>query len=124
MSGELILIIEDNPINMQLATALLKRRGYEVLGAADADEALKVLQDNHPVLILMDIQLPGMDGLQLTKLLKQNPRTQNIIIIALTAYAMKEDQQKTIDAGCDAYVTKPFDTKELPALIESLIRSR
>jgi len=113
MPGKLILIIEDNPINLKLAHVLLTKEGFSVKAATDAEEALIMLNEYHPALILMDIQLPGMNGLQLTKVLKQNPKTQNIIIIALTAYAMKGDEEKAIEAGCDDYIAKPIDIHDL-----------
>jgi CheY-like chemotaxis protein len=117
MTGETILVVEDNLVNLKLAQVFLKKHGYNVLSATDANEALMILKDHKPKLILMDLQLPGIDGLQLTKLLKNNPQTKDIIIIALTAYAMKGDEEKAKVAGCVAYVTKPFDTRTLPDLI-------
>lgn len=124
MSGESILIIEDNVTNLKLAQLLLKKSGYHIITATDANEALALLKDFHPQLILMDLQLPGMDGFQLTKLLKNNPHTKDILIIALTAYAMKGDKDRALNAGCDGYVTKPFDTRELPATIESFLKNK
>jgi len=121
MSGETIMIVEDNLVNLKLAQVFLKKLGYYVISATDANEALMLLKDHKPKLILMDLQLPGIDGLQLTKLLKANPQTRNISIIALTAYAMKGDEEKAAQAGCDAYMTKPFDTRELPRLIRRLL---
>lgn len=117
-----ILVVEDNPLNLQLVQALLKRHGYTILAAGDAEEALNILKDHHPALILMDIQLPGMDGLQLTRMLKQNPATKDIIIIALTAYAMKGDEERILAAGCDGYLSKPFDTVVLPKTIASYLK--
>ncbi len=117
MTGETILVIEDNVVNLKLAQVFLKKHGFNVLSATDADEALMVLKDHKPKLILMDLQLPGIDGLQLTKLLKSSPQTKDIIIVALTAYEAEGDEDKAKLAGCDAYVTKPFDTKTLPDLI-------
>lgn len=122
MTAETILVVEDNPINLQLVQVLLTRHGYNVLTAGDADTALSVLKESRPALILMDIQLPGMDGLQLTRLLKSNPNTKDIIILALTAYAMKDDEAKVLDAGCDGYITKPFDTRGLPMKIAELLK--
>lgn len=109
MSGKLILIIEDNPINLKLAQVLLLKEGFSVKVATNAEEALMILKNWHPALILMDIQLPGIDGLQLTRLLKANPETKEILIIALTAYAMKGDEEKVLSAGCDDYIAKPID---------------
>jgi len=113
MAGKSILIVEDNPINLKLAHILLSKEGYQVKAATDAEEALIMLREYHPHLIVMDIQLPHMDGLQLTRLLKQNPKTNDIIIIALTAYAMKGDEEKALKAGCDDYIAKPIDISDL-----------
>jgi CheY-like chemotaxis protein len=109
MSGETVLVVEDNPSNMKLVRALLLSEGYEVHMAEDAEKAQIKLASIHPHLILMDIQLPGMDGLELTRLLKANPSTRDILIVALTAYAMSGDQQKALDAGCNAYIAKPIE---------------
>lgn len=117
MAHEEILIVEDNPTNLKLLKILLTVEGYELREAKNADEALDLLKIHQPRLILMDIQLPGMDGLELTKKLKNDPKYQHIIIIALTAYAMKHDREKVIAAGCDGYITKPIDVKTLPTVI-------
>jgi CheY-like chemotaxis protein len=112
-----ILIVDDNPQNLKLARVLLSSEGYEIRTAADAEEALEILETFTPRLILMDLQLPGMDGLELTRRLKADPARRGILVFALTAYAMKGDEEKAIAAGCDAYVTKPIDTDGLPRLI-------
>jgi len=122
MVGEFILIVDDNPINLKLAKVLLVKEGYEVKTAPDAEEALKMMEEAKPRLILMDIQLPGMDGLELTRRLKSSPETKDIIILALTAYAMKGDDEKAKAAGCDGYITKPIDTQAFPAIIAGLMR--
>lgn len=109
-----ILIVDDNPSNTKLLAFILSARGYEVRTAASADEALAILKGFQPRLILMDIQLPGMDGLTLTRQLKADPATRDIAIIAATAYAMKGDEERVRAAGCDGYVTKPIDTRQLP----------
>mgnify|MGYP000597032645 FL=1 len=116
-----VLIIEDNPANLKLASLLLKNARHTVLSAIDAETGLTLARSEQPDLILMDIQLPGMDGLTATTLLKKDPLTAAIPIIALTAMAMKEDQQKTHDAGCDAYITKPLRYKDLYAAIVRLL---
>jgi CheY-like chemotaxis protein len=110
-----ILIVDDNPSNTKLLAFLLQANGYAVRTAANADEALTAIADHRPRLILMDIQLPGMDGLTLTRQLKADPATQDIAIIAATAYAMKGDEERALAAGCDGYITKPIDTRRLPA---------
>jgi CheY-like chemotaxis protein len=109
-----ILIVDDNASNTKLLAFILSSRGYEVRTAASADEALAILDGFRPRLILMDIQLPGMDGLTLTRQLKADPATRDIAIIAATAYAMKGDEERVRAAGCDGYVTKPIDTRQLP----------
>ena len=115
--GERVLIVDDNPTNLKLVAYLVKAKGYEVDTAADADAALAAIAVNRPRVILMDLQLPGVDGLELTRRLKADPATRDVVIIAVTAYAMKGDQEKALEAGCDDYVTKPIDTRALPELI-------
>jgi CheY-like chemotaxis protein len=119
MAGESILIVDDNPHNLKLVRVLLSSEGYAVRTAAAAEEALAVLETFTPRLILMDLQLPGMDGLQLTRRLKADPAYRGIVIIALTAYAMKGDEAKARAAGCDGYVTKPIDIESLPKIVAS-----
>jgi CheY-like chemotaxis protein len=116
-AGIPILIVEDHPANRRLLSFLLAAHGYDFHTAADAPAALAMLDTLSPRLILMDLQLPGMDGLELTRRLKSDPRTCNIRIVAVTAYAMKGDEQRVRDAGCDGYVTKPIDTRQLPQTI-------
>lgn len=123
MNGtDAILIVDDNPANLKLARVLLAGEGYRVRTAADAEEALLLLREFRPRLILMDIQLPGMDGLQLTRRLKSDPATRDIVVVALTAYAMKGDEQRVRDAGCDGYIPKPIDTRTLPTLVARHMR--
>jgi two-component system, cell cycle response regulator DivK len=119
-----VLIVEDNPANMKLCSLLLRDAGHGVLCAVDAETGLTMARDASPDLILMDVQLPGMDGLAATALLKQDPETSRIPIIALTAMAMKADQKKSEMAGCDAYIAKPLRYRELYAAVDSLLRSR
>ncbi len=120
-----ILIVDDNAQNLKLARVILSVEGYDVRTAANAEEALRVLHDFSPRLILMDIQLPGMDGLELTRLLRRDPTRQDIRIVALTAYARKGDEDKALAAGCDGYITKPIDVERLPRLVaEHLARAR
>jgi CheY-like chemotaxis protein len=117
-----ILIVDDNPINLKLASDVLEMEGYTVVRAVDAEEAQEMLKRTVPNLILMDIALPGMDGLTLTRKLKADKRLKHIPVIALTAFAMKGDEQKASEAGCDGYVTKPIDTRKLPQLVAELLR--
>jgi two-component system cell cycle response regulator DivK len=116
-----ILIIEDNQANMKLTTLLLQRAGHTVLCAVDAESGMALTRAEHPDLILMDVQLPGMDGLAATALLKQDPATAAIPVIALTALAMKEDEKNALAAGCDAYISKPLRYQELYATIDTLL---
>jgi two-component system cell cycle response regulator DivK len=116
-----ILVVEDNPANMKLACLLLRNAGHTALCAVDAETGLTLARAERPDLILMDIQLPGMDGLTATALLKQDPSTGAVPIIALTAMAMKDDQEKSRAAGCDAYIAKPLRYQELYAAIDSLL---
>lgn len=124
MAVHSILIVDDNPANLKLAAFLLNARGYAVRTAANADEALAAVGEAVPELILMDLQLPGMDGLTLTRRLKADPRTRATVIVALTAYAMKGDETKAIEAGCAGYITKPVDTRSLPATIAEYLAAR
>lgn len=115
--AEPILIVDDNPANLKLARKVLSSEGYDVRTAADAEEALLALQTFQPRLILMDLQLPGMDGFELTRRLKADPVRGGIVILALTAYAMKGDEVKARAAGCDGYIAKPIDTRALPGVV-------
>ena len=124
MAGDPILVVDDNPANAALISFLLQTSGYDVRTAADADEALALLDRFEPRFIMMDLQLPGMDGLELTRRLKADERTRHILIVALTAYAMKGDEQRARDAGCDDYITKPIDTRTLPDVIARHLRAR
>jgi CheY-like chemotaxis protein len=112
-----ILIVEDNPANMELATDLLKPLGYVILPAETAEEGIQLATDELPDLILMDVALPGMDGLRATQQLKGDPRTQRIPIVALTAHAMSGDEARALAAGCVGYITKPIDTRGFPATV-------
>ncbi len=114
-----VLIIEDNPANMTLATFLLESVDHKVLSATDAESGLTIARAEKPDLILMDIQLPGMDGLQATGILKADEATQRIPVIALTALAMKGDEERIRAAGCDGYIAKPLAYKEFLATISA-----
>lgn len=116
-----VLVIEDNAANMKLALLLLRNAGHTVICAVDAETGLTLARAESPDLILMDLQLPGMDGLAATAMLKQDRATAAIPVIALTALAMKADREKSQHAGCDAYIAKPLRYKELYAVIEALL---
>jgi CheY-like chemotaxis protein len=119
--GSCILVIEDNPANMMLVVAVLERAGFRITQASSAEEARRFVETVRPDVILMDIQLPGQDGLSLTRELKANPATAHIPIIALTAHAMKGDEVQAIAAGCDAYVAKPIDTHRFAAFVTQFL---
>jgi len=114
-----VLVVEDNAANLKLATFLLESAGHTVISAPDAEVGLALARDGQPNLILMDIQLPGMDGLEATALLKRDPATRDIPVIALTALAMKGDEERIRAAGCDGYVAKPLDYKSFLATVAS-----
>ena len=116
-----ILVVDDNPTNLKLISELLQFEGHEIFKAVDAEAAQIVLAETLPELILMDIALPGMDGLTLTRQLKADERTRHICVVALTAFAMKGDDQKALEAGCDGYITKPIDTRMFPAQVLEFI---
>jgi CheY-like chemotaxis protein len=122
MSGEPILIVDDNATNLKLARVILAAEGYVVKTADDAEEALTVLEAFRPTLILMDLQLPGMDGLTLVRQLRRDPRCATTWIVALTAYAMKGDEEKALAAGCDGYATKPIDPETLSSVVASFVK--
>jgi CheY-like chemotaxis protein len=116
-----ILIVDDNPTNLKLAAEVLEFEGHTIARARDADEAQEVLKHTQPELILMDIQMPGMDGLTLTRLLKANPSYQHIPVVALTAFAMKGDEDKAREAGCHSYIIKPIETRKLPGQVAEVL---
>ncbi len=119
-----VLIIEDNPANLKLTSLLMRHVGHIVFSAVDAETGLTMARADQPDLILMDVQLPGMDGFAATALLKQDPATAAIPIIALTSMAMKEDQEKSRAAGCDGYIAKPLRYRELYAAVDALLFKR
>lgn len=116
-----ILVIEDNLLNLELVTDLLESRGFSVLQARTAEEGLRSAREYDPELILMDLSLPGMDGLAATKMLKADPATAHLPIVALTAHAMRGDDSLAKAAGCDGYLTKPIDTRRFPEQIARFI---
>jgi CheY-like chemotaxis protein len=116
-----ILIVDDNPANCKLLSFILTHHGYAVRLAIDAVEAVAAIRSEPPHLILMDLQLPGKDGLTLTRELKADPATASIFVVAITAFAMKGDSDLALAAGCDAYISKPIDTRTFPGQIAAFL---
>jgi two-component system, cell cycle response regulator DivK len=119
-----ILVVEDNAANMELSSFLLQSVNYKVLMATTAELGVAIAREQHPDLILMDIQLPGMDGLQATALLKANEATRDIPVLALTALAMKGDEERIRAAGCDGYIAKPLDYKAFLSEVKARLAAR
>lgn len=115
------MLVEDNAVNRRLAEFLLRSSGYRVLQATTAQEAFDIIKAERPNLIVMDIQLPGMDGLEATRKLKEEPQTRDIPVLAVTSYAMKGDQETAMAAGCAGYITKPIDKTILLAEVARLL---
>ena len=111
MANETVLVVEDNKMNMKLVSSLLHLGKYQVLEAVNAETGIQLGREHHPDLILMDIQLPGMDGLTATREIKNDSAAKDITVIALTSYAMQGDEEKARDAGCAGYISKPIDTR-------------
>jgi CheY-like chemotaxis protein len=124
MAAEKILIIEDNPMNMELTTDLLKVSGYVVTQAETAEKGIKMAQSQKPDLIIMDIGLPIMDGLSAAVILKKDEKTKDIPILALTSYAMKGDKEKILAAGCEGYIAKPINTRTFADEVRSILSRR
>lgn len=124
MAGESILIIEDNPVNMELASVILETAGFRILQAESAEDGIALAKSESPAIILMDINLPGMDGLEATRALKGDPATSSIPIVALTALAMKGDRERILEAGCDGYITKPIDTRQFASTVSEYLAGK
>ena len=116
-----ILVIEDNELNMILVREILTLEGYRVLEARDAERGLQIAREKKPVIILMDIQLPGMDGLKATRLIREDPILKEIPVVALTAYAMEKDHRDALEAGCTGFIAKPIDTRHFAGNISQFI---
>ncbi len=121
---EKILIVEDNLPNMRLLEMVLGAKGYTLLKATDGEEALDMATREQPDLIIMDIRLPKMNGLEVTRKLRENPAFSHTPIVGLTAYAMKGDKERIIESGCDAYLSKSINTRELPGMIAEMLSQR
>jgi len=124
MAGELILIVDDNEKNTKLARDVLRFAGYRTLEAASADEAITLADEHLPDVILMDIRLPGMDGIAAVDVLKGRARTRAIPVVALTSFAMKGDRERFLAAGFDGYLEKPISVKEFPEQVRSYLGGR
>ena len=112
MTIKTILVVEDNELNMKLVRGLIKMGKYRMLEALDAESGIEQIREQRPDLVLMDIQLPGMDGLSATKIVKEDPSLKDIPIVALTSYAMQGDEEKALEAGCKGYIAKPINTRK------------
>ena len=112
MTIKTILVVEDNELNMKLVRGLIKIGNYGMLEAIDAESGIEQIREQRPDLVLMDIQLPGMDGLSATKIIKEDPSLKDIPVVALTSYAMQGDEEKALEAGCTGYIAKPIDTRK------------
>jgi len=123
MTGPTVLVVDDNALNLKLTRTLLVTHGYQVQTAASGSEALEALQTFVPQMILLDLQMPVMDGFELARRLKQDPRLRDVVLIALTAYAMKGDEARALAAGCDGYIAKPIDTRALPLQLAAYLTS-
>lgn len=123
MAGERILLVEDNPMNRRVSQFLLKAQGYIVDEARDGQEALDKVKTQLPDLILMDLQLPGLDGFAATKIIKENEATKQIPVVALTAYAMSGDAERALAAGCDGYITKPIDPDDFHKIVAGYLKT-
>ena len=119
MENKTILVVEDDDLNRKLVRTLLQVSKFNVLEAMDAEKGIHLAHEHHPDLILMDIQLPGMDGLKATQIIKSDPDLKKIPVVALTAFAMQGDEEKALAAGCDGYITKPINTREFRAKIQN-----
>ncbi len=124
MRGQKILIIEDNELNLELARVLLELKGFAVASARTAEDGLRLARELLPDLVLMDISLPGMDGLSATRNLKTDPATRHLAVVGLTANAMKGDQESALQAGCDGYVPKPIDTRTFAAMVQDFLNQK
>lgn len=122
MTGDRILVVEDNPLNLKLIRDVLVFKGYEVIEARSGEEGVDVAHDRVPDLVLMDLQLPGIDGVEALRLLRQDPVVGAVPVVAVTAFAMKEDRERAYANGFDGYLSKPISVRALPAQVEAFLR--
>jgi CheY-like chemotaxis protein len=123
MTIKTILVVEDNELNMKLVRGLIKMGKYGMLEAIDAESGIEQIREQQPDLVLMDIQLPGMDGLSATKIIKEDPSLKDIPVVALTSYAMQGDEEKALEAGCSGYIAKPIDTRKFLETIAQYLKN-
>ena len=121
MSTKTILVVEDNALNMKLVKSLLRIGKHDMIEAPDAETGITLARDKRPDLILIDIQLPGMDGLTATRIIKEDPSVKDIPIVAFTSFAMEGDEEKAIEVGCAGYITKPLNTQNFLKTVESYL---
>ena len=121
MTAATVLVVEDNPLNLKLVRDVLGHAGYVVLEAADAERGIALARERRPDLVLMDVQLPGIDGVEALRRLRADPDTAGIPVVALTAFAMRDDRERLLAAGFDGYVSKPVSVRALPGQVEALI---
>jgi CheY-like chemotaxis protein len=121
MSGHRILVVEDNPLNLKLVRDVLTAYGYEIVEAQTGEDGVSLAADCAPDLVLMDLQLPGIDGYEALRRIRQDPRTGAVPVVALTAFAMREDRERTADAGFDGYLSKPISVRELPTQVDDFL---
>ena len=124
MSTKTILVVEDNALNMKLVKSLLNMGKYDMIEAPDAETGITLARNRKPDLILMDIQLPGMDGLAATRVIKEDPSVKDIPVVAFTSFAMEGDQDKAMEAGCAGYITKPLNTQNFLKTVEDFLNNR
>ncbi len=122
MKIKTILVVEDNKLNMKLVKGLIKIGKYRMLEANDAESGIQQIREQRPDLVLMDIQLPGMDGLSATEVIKADPDLKDIPIVALTSYAMQGDKEKALAAGCTGYIAKPIDTRQFLETVSQYLK--
>ena len=123
MTEKTILVVEDNKLNMKLVRGLIKIGKYRMLEAMDAETGIQLIREERPDLVLMDIQLPGMDGLSATEVIKADPDLKDIPIVALTSYAMQGDKEKALAAGCSGYIAKPIDTRQFLETVSQFLKN-
>jgi two-component system cell cycle response regulator DivK len=124
MSAETILVVEDNEKNLKLVRDVLQFAGFDVVAASSAEQGVAMAIERPPDLVLMDLQLPGMDGTEALRQLRNSPRTRSVPVVAVTAFAMKDDRERALDAGFDGYLEKPISVQALPAQVRSFLPSK